>query len=64
MVMNNNFLVIPCLTSLTLIFLSMNMDLNFEIPKKFTFLNKSEESDVKIILLWNTFFHNKGLGLR
>ena len=41
------------------------MDLDFKILKNFTFtLNKSEESEVKIILLLNKFCQNRALGLR
>ena len=63
MVIDQKFLI-PCLACLTLIFIFINIDLDFKILKNFTFLNKSEESEVKIILLWNKFCHNRALGLR
>ena len=58
MVTNKRLLVIPCLT---LIVVFMNMELDIEIRNTLTFLNKSEASELKTILLWNTF-RTKGLG--
>ena len=60
---NKKLLVIPCLTLFFILFY-----IYFEIPKNLeakniTFLNKSEAPELKIILLWNSFFRNSALGL-
>ena len=61
MEINNQFLVIPCLT-LVFIFIKLNLDFKiykyYEV-KNLSYLKKSEPSGIKRILVWNNTLKNR-----